>query len=144
MSLTYLLLTLNFYSAKDEKPRIYVEIDAQNMLGHTPLYTAMFQLAKCHSFKDNYDELSGLPLVQEKHDWEEIIQLLKKSGARTSSLSFYYHLTGELPSPYLSNGKLIKLNKAIATRDTLRTAFNVSYFTTRPHCTAKVLTNFTA
>lgn len=99
------------------------------MFGHTPLYTAMFQLAKCHSFKDNYDELSGLPLAQEKHDWEEIAQLLKKAGARAPGVSFYYHLTGELPSPYLSNGKVVKLNKSTTPRETLRAALGVSQIT---------------
>eukprot|EP00029_Vermamoeba_vermiformis_P008738 TRINITY_DN4171_c0_g1_i1.p1 TRINITY_DN4171_c0_g1~~TRINITY_DN4171_c0_g1_i1.p1 ORF type:complete len:2196 (-),score=786.80 TRINITY_DN4171_c0_g1_i1:32-6574(-) len=115
----------NASSFAKEKPRIFVELEAQNMFGHTPLYVAMFQLAKCHSFKDNYDELSGLPLVQEKHDWEEIAQLLKKAGARAPALSFYYSLAGELPSPYLSNGKVVKLNKTTTPRETLRSALNL-------------------
>lgn len=103
------------------------------MFGHTPLYTAMFQLAKCHSFKDNYDELSGLPLAQEKHDWEEITQLLRKAGARAPGLSFYYNLTGELPSPYLSNGKAVKLNKSTTPRETLRAALGVSQLFIGPY-----------
>jgi hypothetical protein len=107
-------------------PKINVELDAQNMLGHTPLYVAMFQMAKCHHFKENYDDLSGLPLAQEKHDWEEIIQLLKKAGARVPGLSFYYNLSGELPSPYLLNGKTVSLNKAITPRNLLRDILKVS------------------
>lgn len=108
------------------------------MFGHTPLYTALFQLAKCHSFKDNYDELSGLPLAQEKHDWEEIAQLLKKAGARAPTLSFYYNLAGELPSPYLSNGKVVKLNKSTAQREALRATLGVSL--TNKLCAYSLLT----
>jgi hypothetical protein len=57
-----------------------VELEAQNMYGQTPLFYVLYQLGKCHAFKEHIDDMLGLPYKKEKDNWEAIKTLFIKYG----------------------------------------------------------------
>jgi hypothetical protein len=66
-----------------------IEIEAQNMYGQTPLFYVLYQLGKCHGFKEHIDDMMGLPFYKQKENWEAMKLLLIKSGT-SFSLSYFF------------------------------------------------------